>query len=172
VFHLGLTLPTQANGLATGGIAQLPIPNNTASIDALVGARVTDLYLSVEQGTSLRFGGAVIYRHNAVLARAEIGVDANLSNDEGNNIHANIDNAVRISGGVGFNLGQTLIMAELVNLDDSNLTGSSWRDDAAISLRYVGGRTHPYIGVVLGLDSQTRDEANVAVTIGVDTLIR
>jgi hypothetical protein len=176
VFHVGLTLPTQANGLATGSTTQVPLPNNTASYDAFIGARVTDFFLSVEDGVSLRFGGAMIYRHNAVLARVELGLDANLSNNLGGGIHGSVDNAVRISGGIGANLGQTLIMAELVNLFDSSLdvsnNGSSWRSDAAISLRYVGGRAHPYIAAVLGLDSETRDVANVAVTIGIDTVIR
>ncbi len=88
---------------------------------------------------------------------------------------SNEDTFLRVNAGIGGRIGDVLIMGEVVNIYDSGNKGggfgSSWLDQAAISARFLGGRTHPYAAVVFGIDDQTRNVADVALTLGFDVLL-
>nr|HEX4313971.1 hypothetical protein [Kofleriaceae bacterium] len=162
VLHAGLALPTGSSDL------QGALQNLIAS-----SARWNDFYLALGDATSLRLGASAIYRSGALVARVDLGVDANLSNNNSNASNTDTaDTFVRLNVGVGVDLShQALLMAELVNLYDPGADGdfsTKVIDSGAISLRYTGASVHPYVALVLPLDDDAKSFASTAVTLGVD----
>jgi hypothetical protein len=176
VLHVGLALPTQSNGIHNATGLPVPLPDWTATANALTGSRISDLYLSIPHGTSLRFGAAAIYRHDALLARVELGLDVNLSDDAGALGNTTSDTFVRLDAGIGGRFSDILIMGELANdfiTGSQRFSGnSSTLDQAALSARFMGGRVHPYLAFVFGLNDGVKNVADVAFTIGFDSLLR
>jgi hypothetical protein len=81
------------------------------------------------------------------------------------------------NAGVGVDLGGGLdIMGEVVNLydigDTDSMTGTSWIDAAALSLRLHSGSLQPYAALVLPLDDDASSLMTAALTIGIEGSMR
>jgi hypothetical protein len=157
VLHGGITLPTQSKDTN---------PEETSIVT--LWPRVTDFYLAVPEGFSLRLGVSPIIKSGQVFFRGDIGVDSNLSaasnaNDVKAFVHAN--------AGMGVDLGVASIMVESVNvyLNDNN---STWVNTGAFSARFDGGSVSPYAALIVGLDDDTRMIMDEAFTIGLEGRLR
>ena len=168
IVHAGLTLPTATNG-----------GDEVVLLEGALGSRLNDLFLAFGKATSLRFGGSAIRKFGKGFARIDLGLDANITNNNGNAVgstSSNVDPELRLNGAIGVDAGSVLVMAELTNIydtgDNGNTFGSSWVDEAALAVRVIGGDAHPYVALVLPLDDDTKNVASLAVTLGVDMLWR
>lgn len=156
IFHAGITLPTGSRG--DGGLGNL------------VGSfgRITDFYDAIPRGVSLRFGGSPVWHRGQLIARADVGLDVNLSNDDAN---TNADTFVRLNFGIGADLHSVSLMGEFTNIYDTNDNGG-WIDTAAFAVRFKGaGKLRPYVALVLPLDDDASGVLDVAFTVGVDSRI-
>ena len=156
VLHGGLTLPTA------------PSDNDHLLTNVYtVGPRLTDFYLVVPEGWSLRLGVSPIVRSGALFARADVGLDVNLHAAQGENV----DSVVRVDAGAGIDLGDAALMAELTNIH-VNGDGGDWLDTGALTLRGEVGTVQPYAAFVVGLDDDARDLIHEAITVGIDGRLR
>jgi len=164
VLHGGITLPTQSKDQN----------NETASALTLY-PRITDLYLVVPEGLSLRLGVSPIIKSGQVFFRADLGFDANLSAAQGT---GDVKNIVHANVGVGLDLGVAAVMLESANVyvtgnNNTNGTfGDSWLNTGAISARFDGGSVYPYAAIVFGLDHDVHSIMNEAITVGLEGRLR
>ena len=168
VLHAGITLPT----------ASKQDVNNPSSIDGVianlvgVGARFNDLWDILPGAFSIRLGASGLVRNGQMFARFDFGVDSNQS--AANN--AKIDPVMRFNAGVGVDLGQAAVMAESVNLyetkSNSNESGSSWINAAAVSARFQAGMVQPYGALVFPIDRDSNAFMSAALTLGIEGLIQ
>ena len=136
VLHAGITLPTQSNA----------IDKNEASLIGLT-PRLTDFYLVVPGGFSLRIGASPIWRSGQMFARLDLGLDSNLGASNG----TKVDNAEHVNFGAGVDFGQAALMGEITNLHvDGN--NSVWVDEGGLSARFIAGTVQLYAAVMFSLD--------------------
>lgn len=157
ILHAGLVLPTASKDNALANIVALEI------------VRPRDLAQGVP-GFSLRLGASPIIRHGAVFARGDLDLDVNLSNSAGDTAKP----VLNIGGGVGVQTSAVALTAELgiTHSFDDNAGSHSTRVDLALAVRLTQGTIHPYVALVLPLDSDSRNLADFAVTGGVAGSIR
>lgn len=161
VLHGGVTLPTQSKD------------QNNQAASALTGyARLTDLYLAVPEGFSLRLGVSPIIKSGQVFFRADLGIDTNLSAAQGSDVKT----IIRANFGVGLDLGVASVMFESANSyvsgNNNRNFGQSWANTGAISARFDGGTVYPYAALVFGLDDDVRMIMDEAITIGLEGRLR
>jgi hypothetical protein len=156
VIHAGLALPTQSSDADKEAASAL-----TAT------ARLTDFYLAVPEGMSLRAGISPIFRSGQVFFRADLGFDANLSTAR--NVTAS--NVVKVNFGAGIDLGIAAIMAESVNILTTGNNGA-WVNTGALSARFDGGSVYPYAALVFALDDDSKAIMNDALTLGIEGRLR
>ena len=147
----GVTLPTGAAlNTADGDFTQADYNRATASCVGAY-ARISDLYEGIGKGTSLRLSASPMARSGFVFMRADIGLDANLSN---RGTVCTKHTLMRISAGLGLELGRSSLMLESVNLRDfsSSEDGATWWSVVAISARFKVGRWSPYGALSLALN--------------------
>ena len=176
VARIGLVVPTATttSGIVpTQGSIDQVLANGYASL-----ARLTDDYLSIPDGTSMRFSGSALYRHRAFFARFDLGVDGNFSSAN----DTNVGNQLRLNLGVGVDLGPASLTFESVNTDISNETigqssasVSGWFATGALSARFRSGPADVYAAVVLPFDHATHEPYGAlfptfgaALTLGVE----
>ena len=115
----GLMLPKIGDGSTALVVhAGLTVPIGSDGEDAFANlfggvARPQDLYLALPEGTSLRIGASPLWRSGNVFGRVDLGLDYNI--DVGNT-DEEADPLVHVNAGVGFDLGNAAIMAELSNV--------------------------------------------------------
>ncbi len=160
VLRAGVTLPTASDD-----------SNQQAEAANLLGAlsRFTDFYLVEPKALSGRFSGSLLVRSGHLFARADFGVDANASTQQGGDVAS----ILHVNAGLGYDVGQIALGLESVNLYDLDSSsggdiGSSWINVGAASLRYHSGRVDPYFAVVFPIDHDSSTAFNAAITIGAD----
>lgn len=163
VLHAGITLPTGSSGTSS---------NDYAANLLGVSSRFNDLWQIIPEGFSIRLGASGLYRSGQMFARVDFGIDSNQS--AANNVNAKP--IMRFNAGVGMDLGQAAIMAETVNLyetdSNSNESGSSWVNTAAVSARFQAGTLQPYGAIVFPIDHDANAFMSAALTVGLEGLIR
>ncbi len=163
VLHGGITLPTQSKD-----------QTNALATAFTVYPRLTDIYLAVPEGLSLRLGVSPIVKSGQVFFRADLGFDANLSSTQ----NADVKNMVHANAGVGIDLGVASVMVESANVyvtgnnNPNGAFGDSWANTGAVSARFDGGSVYPYAAIVVGLDHDVRTIMDEAITIGLDASLR
>ena len=144
---------------------------NSAEIGAVTfSSRLSDFYQVIPEGTSLRLGVSPIIHQGQLFARADFGIDANLSDAQ-----SDTENTVlRFQFGAGVDFGQASLMLESTNLYATGKNGSSggWINTGALSARFDAGSVYPYGALVLGLDDDVRTIMHEAITVGVEGKIR
>ena len=170
ILHAGLTLPTGSS--AMGGSATSP-PGAEANIVTLI-ARVDDFFQFVPKGVSLRLGGSPVYRSGQFFARADFGIDLNLSH-EGN---GTVDSFMHVNVAGGLDLGDAAVTLEIVNVYDTKSMsgdfGSNWINEGAATVRFMAGKIQPYGGYVFPMDHdsyQLLGKFDGAITVGAMGLI-
>ena len=150
VAHVAVVLPTASAGAVEA--------NTVASI-----ARLPDLVLAVPKATTVRVGVSPVVRTRGVFARADLGVDLNLTADQPEREPL----MLHVAGGVGYDSPAGLVAMETAHL---RLGGASprWLDVIAISARFHTGTFHPYVSIVLPLDADATASVTAAATLGVD----
>ena len=160
ILHAGLTLPTGSKDNA--------IDNTVAEIVT----RPRDVINSIP-GFSLRLGASPVIRSGLLIARADVGLDINLSNSSGDTIKPVLDLGV----GVGVQLPAVAVTAEFNfvhvfsdstddSSDDSNI------ETAALAVRFTGGAVRPYAAIYIPLDSDSRDLYDFGITGGIAVQLR
>jgi hypothetical protein len=143
MLRAGITLPTGAAlNSADGNFTEADYNPATASCVGAY-ARISDLYQGIGKGTSLRLSASPMTRKGIVFMRADLGVDANLSN---RGTICTAHTLMRVSAGLGLDLGRSSVMLESVNLRDFSISesGAMWWNVIAISARVNVGRWSPY----------------------------
>lgn len=148
VVHAGLGLPSSAS--STDG----PLQHGIYS-------RIGDTALAIPKGTTARVGGSLIWREDALFARGDLALDANLEAAGGR-----VGPMVRFGGGLGLIAGSAALMAETEVLaggpfDSVGATG-------ALSVRLDASPVQVYGAYVFGLDHTTRAHMNDAFILGTD----
>ncbi|HEX4454934.1 MAG TPA: hypothetical protein VH143_28935 [Kofleriaceae bacterium] len=165
VLRAGVALPTGStsdNGVAANIIGSV--------------SRLSDFYLSIPKGTSLRLAVSPLWRAGMIFARADVGIDINLDGADA----MTADKIVRLNAAVGFDLGQFSLSLESVNIydipRDGELTdssfGSQWIDEGAIAGRFRSGIYEPYAAVVFPLDHDSYQFIDASLTVGLDVRLR
>ena len=147
VLHAGLGLPTT-------------ISDTTVVSDAMV-TRIADTALSIPRGTTARVGGSLIWHEDALFARGDAALDANLEA-----AGTRVDPILRGGAGFGIIAGSSALMAEASLLGGGNF--SSVGSTGALSVRIDAGPLQVYGGYVFGIDSTTRAEMHDAFVLGTD----
>jgi len=164
VLHAGVTLPTQDKDT-----------NKAQTTLFTVFPRITDFYLAVPEGLSVRAGVSPMITSGQLFVRADFGFDANISAASTAN---DVKSFLRANFGVGANLGVAAVMIESTNVyatgnNNPNASfGSSWFNTGALSARFDGGSVYPYAALVVGLDHDVNQIMNEAITIGIDGRLR
>ncbi|HEY1549191.1 MAG TPA: hypothetical protein VGG28_15305 [Kofleriaceae bacterium] len=161
VLRAGLALPTASE-------------NSNNELASLIGSfsRMTDFYLAIPHGTSLRLAVSPLWRSGMVFARADVGIDINLDDD--NNGGPAADKVVRLNGAVGVDLGQFSVSLESVNICDVPAngemisTGEQWINEGAVAGRLRTGNFQPYAAVVFPLDHDSHEFIDASFTLGLD----
>jgi hypothetical protein len=136
-------------------------------------SRLTDFYLAIPHGTSLRLAASPLWHSGMVFARVDAGIDINLDEDSGEP-SMNADKIVRVNGAVGVDLGQVSLSLESVNIYDvpsngeTTSTGSQWINEGAVAGRLRTGMFEPYAAVVFPLDHDSNQFINASLTVGLD----
>lgn len=152
VLHAGITLPTQS---ASSDARQ-------ASEDAAY-ARISDYYLTIPGGLSLRVGVSPIIRDGIVFARADVAVDTVGTSDA----VSSVPTLLRLDAGVGVDLGAAAVTVESANLLGISSGGEvGGAHTGAVAARFDAGSVQVYGAYVLLLGST--DIANDAVTVGIE----
>jgi hypothetical protein len=165
VLRAGIALPTGStsdNGVAANIIGSV--------------SRLSDFYLSVPKGTSLRLAVSPLWRAGMVFARADVGIDINLDGVDS----MTADKIVRLDAAVGVELGQVSLSLESVNIyaipqnDEQTASsfGSQWINEGAIAGRFRSGMCEPYAAVVFPLDHDSYQFIDASLTIGLDVRLR
>jgi hypothetical protein len=150
--HGGLTLPTMKNSVTS------------AEIDGVAsGARLSDVYLAVPEGTSLRLAISPTMRSGQLFLRGDFGLDANLSAASG----TDISTVLRFQFGAGIDFGTAALMVESTNLYATRNNGG-WINTAALSARFDAGTVYPYAALVIALDDDARATMDEALTVGLE----
>jgi hypothetical protein len=169
VFHAGLTLPMASTGL------------NEVISNALVSmSRLTDYYQLVPNGLSLRVGVSPLYRSGQLFARADFGMDINLSDDDSGKMGGSTaDTFMRVNAAAGIDLGTSSLSVETANLyttkSNGGPFGSSWIDTGAVAARFRAGTIEPYAAVGFPLDHDAHNvfaKYDVSVTVGASALLQ
>lgn len=156
VLHAGITLPTQSKDT-----------NNLLASAFTMPARLTDYYLLVPEGFSLRAGISPIIKSGQVFFRADLGFDANLSAASG----SDAKNVIKANAGMGVDLQVASVMVESVNLYVSGNNGG-WVNEGAVSARFDGGSVYPYAALVFALDDESQSLMDEALTVGLEGRLR
>jgi len=159
ILHGGITLPTEKSSLTSAEIGA-----------ATFSPRLADFYQAIPEGTSLRLGISPTVRSGQLFARADFGIDLNLSN-----AGTDTENTVlRFQFGAGVDFGQASLMLESTNLyaTGRNGNGGGWINTGALSARFDTGGVYPYGALVLGLDDDVRAIMHEAITVGLEGKIR
>jgi hypothetical protein len=166
VLRAGVTLPTGSTDL-DGAIGN--------AIGAL--SRLTDFYLSIPHGTSLRLAASPLWHSGMLFARADAGIDINLD-DDNDGTGMNADKVVRLDGAIGVDLGQFSLSLESVNVYDTPSSGeqsggfgSQWINEGAVAGRLRSGMFQPYAAVVFPLDHDSYQFIYASLTVGLDARI-
>jgi hypothetical protein len=161
VLFAGATLPTGSkadpNAMGLQGVSANLVGLQT---------RLTDYYLVVPAGLTLRGGGALLYRQDQMFLRAEGRVDISQSAD-GNTLPT----AYQFNFGAGFQTGDIALMAESTNFvfsGDRSLTVNM----GAVSVRYSAGNVHPYAALILPLDDDAKSGFDAVITVGAEMNLR
>lgn len=150
VVHAGGTLPSAS-----------PIDPNDSEANVLVGkSRPSDLVLTFSDAVTLRLAGSLLFRHDRLFARGDLGLDVTVTNSN------STKPMVRIDGGVGLDLGTSMFTAEL-----TNLFGVRGTNITAVSARFRAGRLQPYAALVIPLLSVDRFHTSASLTVGLDGLL-
>lgn len=162
VARAGITLPTGPSIEEEG-------------FDSVAGAlastlRPSDLFVALPKSSTLRLAISPTFRSGKLFARADAGVDINLYVADADNT---IDPGLRFNLGVGADLGQVAITAELATLTATNNSGDEGEDSRTTAVGSLGvrgalGRVQPYAGLHVGLTDVASDIATVGFTAGVD----
>ncbi|MDB4958556.1 MAG: hypothetical protein JWO36_6125 [Myxococcales bacterium] len=156
VFHAGITVPIGSTSAAGAGTNLLASPS-----------RLDDRYLAIPAATSLRGGISALVRGGPLFGRADVGLDANLSDEQpvSGTQRATGETAIRINAGAGIDLEYASVTAELASFHAFGVKG--WLDTVAVALRFKVRRVQPYAAVVF----QAFDTTAGALTIGIDASI-
>jgi hypothetical protein len=160
ILHAGLTLPTGSTDTNPG----------LANVEGIF-HRITDFYLAIPNGLSVRVGVSPVVRSGQLFARADIGFDGNISA----NRNADVTNLLRVNAGVGFDAGQFAVMAESSNIyatkDSGTTTGSSWINTGAVSARVAAGAIQPFGALVFPLDHDSHQVMDLVIVVGLDAAL-
>jgi hypothetical protein len=169
----GVFSPRLAPGGGAGVIlrAGVTLPTGESQPAAAVGTlanflAMPDLYNSLPQSTTLKFGVSPVVRSGPVFARFDLGLDWNLDAKDttvGKALHWNI--------GLGADLGPAAVMLESENttlFSDRPSVESASVDAFAISARIHGESASPYFALVLPLDQDLKDITGLMVTAGIE----
>jgi len=145
--HAGLGLPTTIS--------------DTAVVSDGMTSRIADTALAIPRGTTARVGGSLQWGEDALFARGDLALDANLEAAGGR-----VDPIVRGGAGFGIIAGAAALMAEAEMLvggpfDPIAATG-------ALSVRLDAGPLQIYGAYVFGLDHTTRTDMSGAFVLGTD----
>jgi hypothetical protein len=161
VLRAGIALPTGSTS-GNGGIANL-----FGSM-----SRLTDFYLAIPHGTSIRLAVSPLWHSGMLFARVDAGIDINLDDDNDGGPAA--DKVVRVNGALGVDLGQFSVSLESANIYDipsngeTTSTGSQWINEGAVAARFRSGMFQPYAAVVFPLDHDSHEFIDASLTVGLD----
>lgn len=152
--------------VAHAGIA-LPLASTDRNAEAAVTfatpARLTDLYLAIPGGTSIRLAVSPLVHTGHVFARADIGFDANVANStSGEN-----GTALRLNLAGGVQAGAVSLAGELTNSRVASGGRSLWLESAALTGAMRIGALEPYGALIVPVDDDAGALFRFAVTLGV-----
>lgn len=150
IVHAGAVLPSSA-------------PDSDRGVELSQLGRQTDALLVRTPPIALRLAGALRYRHDALVARVELGLDQTFVRFDKLDYAAGL----RIGGAVGWDLGVALPAVEVVTLFNSPTNGRATYA-AALSIRARAGRVQPYAALIAPLQDVL---PTAAVAIGVDVVL-
>jgi hypothetical protein len=154
ILRAGITLPTGESqpAAAVGTLANfLALP---------------DLYNSLPQSTTLKFGVSPVVRAGPAFARFDLGLDWNLDAKD-----STVGKALHWNVGVGADFGPAAVMLESTNatLFSDRPSGDSATVNAfAVSARLDARPASPYLAWILPLDQDLKDIAGFMITAGVE----
>ncbi len=150
VVHGGLVLPTARD--------------HEYFRDALSGfLRPHDFYQTIPQGTSIRAGVSTLVREGLLIARVDAGIDDNVHSG----LDAEYDPAVHLNVGLGVDLGDASLAAELSALNHFT-EGIDLLAVSALSARLRTRYVQAYGALLVPLSSQVRDSIYLGLTIGIE----
>jgi hypothetical protein len=145
--HAGLALPTTIS--------------DTSVVAEGIDSRIADTALAIPRGTTARLGGSLLWQDDALFARGDLALDANLEAAGGR-----VDPFGRAGAGFGIIAGSAALMAEAEVLVGGPVT--SVAGTGALSVRLDAGPLQVYGAYVFGLDSTTRTDMSGAFVLGTD----
>ncbi len=159
VLHAGVTAPTgeDGSGEALAGLLES-------------GSMLREVYDAIPKGVTARVGVSPTLRRGNLFARADVGLDWNISASK----NVSVGNGIHYDLGVGVDLGTAAVMIESANLtlqSDSpagSTKNATTLNTLAISARAIAGSALPYVGVIIPLEEDTSDIYDVAIIAGVD----
>jgi hypothetical protein len=176
VARAGLAVPTATTN---SGIVPTLVSIDQVYADLYASsARLSDRFLAIPDGFSLRFSVSALWRYRILFARADVGFDTNLTSAT----DTNVGEQLRLDLGAGIELGPVAVTLESTTADVSNESdnGSSaslsgWFATGALSVRVLTGPVDVYAAVVTPLDHMTHEPYgtlaptfNTALTLGVE----
>jgi hypothetical protein len=176
VARAGLTVPTATTN---SGIVPTLVSIDQVYADLYASyARLSDRFLGIPDGFSLRFAVSALWRYQVFFARADVGFDSNLTSAT----DTNVGSQLRLDIGVGVELGPASITFESTSADVSNESDngstasvSGWFATGALSARLRGGPGDVYVAAVVPFDHATREPYgtlapafNAALTLGIE----
>jgi hypothetical protein len=170
VFRLGIALPTGSTSFSDALRNDYTYYAFTNAYTFLT--RLSDFYLWVPDGISLRSAASALWRSGMFFARVDVGGDVNLSDQD--NYTAGKDLRMNVGAGVAF--GPVSLTAESTNLYNgrSSVFDSQWLDTGALAVRVRTGPADFYAAVVLPLENESHEPLFVettfdaAITLGVE----
>jgi len=149
IAHVGVALPTASTG--NGALANL-----------VSQSRINDLVVAFPELTTARIGVSPTWRHGALFARADLGIDIVLDHPSG----MNIDPVVHGNVAVGARSGKLSGALELVTIATTGTVDDGqdrFLHTATLGGRYDLGRFSPALAITTGLDDASRGNS-IAVT--------
>ena len=163
VVHGGLTLPTGSK-------------DSDAAVANVIGAfaRLTDFYLAIPHGVTMRLGVSPIVQSGPLTLRFDVGLDVNLSSDSSGSIDNSVDNLFHLNVGLGYRQGNVGVTAELVNVraSGSGSESENWINVAGLSARLFLNDLTPYLAITFPVDHDSNQILDAVATVGVETRLR
>ena len=173
VLHAGFTLPTA------------PQSENEPNVFTSL-ARCEDLALALPDATSIRIGASPMWRSGHFVARADLGIDFNLSNHYETAQFGAIESydigwIAHLDAGVGYVDQAFALMVELTSIRvdgefpvSEMLPGTPYGRfvSAALSMRFGFGKVEPYVALLVPLQGSIEyNRLGFGATAGVDVAL-
>jgi hypothetical protein len=160
ILHAGVALPTGEGGYAENRVA---VGEATPML--------RDYSDAIPSATTVRAGISSVWRHGAIFARVDLGIDWNIDS----NVGTDYGPAFHYNLGVGVGDATSALTLESANLslDDALVEGSILRSATTFNTLALAARADwrtlgPYVAIVVPLEDDTSRTFRLAVIGGLD----